>query len=219
MKRCSVTSITWLFAILSFNILVGCASTRLTAFTDPAFSGKSFTNPAVYANTADLEWRRSLEESVVAEMRKLGLPAVTTFELIPPTRDLNPEDRVRILLENKIDTLIVIEVRQSGVEEQYIPPTGATTTTSGTVSTYGNTGTYQGTSYTTVHGGYNVSKPWAEMRTFVLDVASGRKARVASSFTGGNAFASFQDIRKSYSKKIVEQLLADRVLASPSPSQ
>lgn len=221
MCRRFVSVIAGFLAVLSICLSLGCESTRVwtTAFKDPAFSGRSFSNPAVYANTADLQWRHDLEKTLVAEMDKHGIPAKATFELIPPTRSLSPEERMQVLLEHGIDALVVIEFGESGVEHEYMPLTGTTTETSGTVSTYGNTGTYQGTSYTTVHGGYDISKPWAKMSTHVLDVASGRKAWVASSYTGGNAFASFEDIRNSYCKKILEQMLVDRVVVGSSPKQ
>lgn len=211
MNTRSLTLGTGLMAVLIVS--TGCASTRVTAFKDPEFAGRSFGKPAVYANTANLEWRQSLEDRLVAEMSKHGVIARATFQLIPPTRDQSPEERAQILLAHGIDALIVIEVGESGVKDQYIPPTGATTTTHGTVTTYGSIGTYRGTSYTRVHGGYNVSKPWAEMSTYVLEVATGRKAWVANSFTSGNAFASFKGIRESYAKKIVQQLLSDEVVA------
>ena len=44
------------------------------------------------------------------------------------------------------------------------------------------------------------------MSTEVIDLESGIKLWVASSHTGGNAFADFNDIRKSYCKKIADEL-------------
>lgn len=196
--------------------LSGCASTSVTAYKDPNFASKTYESLAIYANTENLEWRQSLEQTMVAEINKRGGYAVPSMSLIPPTRDYEPGEAARILFrENNIGGLITIKVGDSGVQQQWIPQTGSTTTSSGTVSTYGNTGTYSGTSSTTYQGGYNVNKPWAKMSTELIDLESGKKVWVASSHTGGNAYASFNTIRKSYCKKIANELQKAGLFISP----
>ncbi len=183
-------------------LLCSCASTQVTAFKDPEFSTRAFSRPAVYAKTSNLRWRQSLEETMVEEMTKQGMAAEATIHLIPPTRDYSSEERVQILLSHEMDSLVVVEIGHMGVEKVYRPPTGATTKT------------YQGTSTTTFTGGYNFSKPWANMSTYVLDLESGKKAWVASSFTGGTAYTSFKHVRRSYCESIAEKMLEHRIIES-----
>lgn len=197
--------------VLSATI-ASCAETSITAFKDPAFASRVFQKPAIYVNSEDLTWRQSIEDTMVTELGKKGVIAVASMSLTPPTRTYSPEERAQVLAESDIDALIVIQIGDTGVETRYVPQTSTTTTTTGTATTYGENTTYQGQSHTTSSGGYNQSFPWAEMSTFVVDLASGQKAWIASSHTGGNAYASFNDIRTSYCKEIIRQLLTDGLL-------
>lgn len=201
------------FGIALFSVLtVGCASTNITAVKDPAFADRIYLKPAIYANTEDLQWRRSLEDTFVSELKKHGIESLTTIELAPPTREYRPDELAKILADNGVDALLLVEISQTGVENRYIPQTSSTTTTHGTVSTSGNSGAYQGQSHTTTTGGYEVSLPWAQMQTSLIDTATGQKAWIASSYTGGDEFTNFDNIRTSYCKEVLRQLIADGLL-------
>jgi len=103
---------------------------------------------------------------------------------------------------------------ESGVSRDYVPVTGSTTNTTGTAQLDGNQATYQAHSNTTHLGGYYVEKPWANVTTILIDLSNGRAAWMGSSETGGNAWASFDDIRKSYSKAVVARMVGDRLFSS-----
>jgi hypothetical protein len=119
---------------------------------------------------------------------------------------LTNEEKVSLLIENKIDAYISVLVGESGIEEVYVPPTSSTTKTKGNVTILGNTATYEEKSKTTYQGGYTFSKPWAEFETKLYDVSNGRMAWISASFTGGNALASFNTVINSFSKEVVNRL-------------
>ncbi len=196
-------------ALLGFS---GCASTSMTSFTDPGYRTTTFTRILVVANLSDLQWRKRIESRLVDEFLWNGVFAMEGMNLFPPTRELTDQEKIDLLVQNKIDAYIVIGVRETGTQEVYIPETGSSTQTEGSVSVYGNTATYREKSRTTKYGGYTVSKGWAEFDVKLYDVSNGQCAWVASAFTGGNAFANFNTIINSFCFKTVEQLIKDGVV-------
>lgn len=200
------------FPLLIIFLLVGCASTKMTSFKDPDYQKAEFKRILVVANTNDLEDRQTLESKMVKEFSSIGVYALESFRLFPPTRELTDEDKVELLLKNDIDAFISISVGESGVSEVYVPQTSSTTKTKGNVNVYGNTATYKEKSTTTYQGGYTLNKPWAEFETRLYDVSSGQMAWIASSFTGGNAYANRNTVINSYCGKTVDQLLEDNLI-------
>lgn len=193
-------------------ILIGCASTRMTSFKDPDYQNTEFKRILVVANTNDLEDRQKLESKMVESFSEVGVYALESYKLFPPTRELTNEEKVDLLLKNNIDSFISISVGESGVSDVYIPQTSSTTKTEGNVNVYGNTARYKEKSTTTYQGGYTVHKPWAQFETKLYDVSNGRMAWIASSFTGGNAYANRNTVINSYCGKTVDQLLDDSLI-------
>lgn len=199
------------FSLLFVSILlIGCASTKITTFTDPAYrSGSAFGRILVVAEISDLKWRQKMESRFVGEFGVRGIFAIEGINLFPPTRELSDQEKIDLLLENQIDAFVLIDVGDAGVKQVYIPETGSSTQTKGTVSVYGNTATYRERKTTTTYGGYTLSKPWAQFQARLYNVSNGENAWVASAFTSGNAYASFNTILNSFCAKTVEQLITD----------
>lgn len=206
------------YSISFFMILflVSCASTKMTSFKDPDYQKAEFKRILIVANTNDLEDRQKLESKMVEAFSDIGVFAMESFRLFPPTRELTDEDKVNLLLKNNIDAFISISVGESGVDEIYVPQTSSTTKTKGEVNVYGNTAHYKEKSTTTYQGGYTLNKPWAEFETKLYDVSNGQMAWISSSFTKGNAYANRNTVINSYCGKTVEQLLEDRLIKGKS---
>ncbi len=202
----------FLVGLVIVVFIVSCASTKMTSFRDPAFQSVSFNRILVVANTSDLEWRRKIEGKMAQAFRDVGVFAIEGVQLFPPTRELTDSEKVKILLQNNIDAYVSVSVGESGVKEVYVPPTGSTTKTEGDIRVTGNRAHYEEKSTTRIHGGYTLSKPWADFETKLFDVTTGQNAWLASSHTGGNAYANFSTVINSYCDKVVEQLLEDRLI-------
>jgi hypothetical protein len=200
------------FPLLIIFLFVGCASTKMTSFKDPDYQKAEFKRILVVANTNDLEVRQTLESKMVEAFSDIGVFAMESFRLFPPTRELTDEEKVDLLLRNDIDAFISISVGESGVYEVYVPQTSSTTKTKGEVNVYGNTARYKEESTTTYQGGYTLNKPWAVFETKLYDVSNGKMAWIASSFTGGNAYANRNTVINSYCRKTVDQLLEDNLI-------
>lgn len=199
-------------AVFMLLCLAGCASTQVAGFTDPDYSGRSFAHPAVVVGAVNLLRRQELEKAMVEKLQLLKIPAESTLDLCPPTRDLTPEERNAILTQHGVDALIVIVVDQEGVEKSYIPVYATTTESSGSVSTYGNATVYKETSTTQVHGGYETTKPWAQMTTKLVDTGNGRTAWIAGSATEGTMYATFDTVYNSYFISVLKEMVKQRML-------
>lgn len=198
---------------ITILFLSGCASTKMTSFKDPDYQQATFSRILVLANTNDLQDRKKLESQLVEEFSYYKIFALESYKLFPPTRDLSDEDKVELLLKNNIDALISIDVGESGTNEVYVPQTSSETKTKGKVNVYGNTANYKEKSTTTYYGGYTLSKPWAEFETRLYDISNGQMAWIASSYTGGNAYANRNTVINSYCEKTVEQLREDKIIS------
>jgi hypothetical protein len=196
--------------IVSSQLLfLGCASTKITSFKDPDYQNTNFKRILIVANTNDIENRQLLETKMVESFSKEGIFALESYKLFPPTREFTGDEKVSLMLKNNIDAYISISVGESGVSQVYIPQTSSTTKTEGNVNVYGNSANYKQKSTTTYDEGYTVEKPWAKITTNLYDVSNGKMAWIATSYTGGNAYASKKTIVNSYSNKIVEKLLEE----------
>lgn len=193
-------------------LLVGCASTRMTSFKDPDYQQADFKRILIVANTSDLEKRQKLESKMVEEFTEIGVFALESYNLFPPTRELSAQDKIELLNQNGIDSFISIDVGESGINKVTVPVTSTTTKTKGDVSVYGNTAKYKEKSKTTYQGGQTYSKPWADYETSLYDVSNGRMAWIASSHTGGNAYANFNTVMNSYCGEVVEKLVEDKLI-------
>jgi hypothetical protein len=100
------------------------------------------------------------------------------------------------------------------VHESYVPVTGSTTMTTGTVRAYGDTATYESQSNTQLHGGYYTHQPWAVMTTTVVDLATTRAAWIASTKTNASNGTTFDQVRGSYARALVRQMMMDHLFAT-----
>jgi len=109
-----------LYLLVVLHVAVGCARTRVTRVRDPDYLATSFRSPAIYADIVDLQQRQLVEEAMVQELGRLGVSARTAINLIPPTRNYVPEERLTLLRGAGIDSLVVVAA-ESGVTHHYVP--------------------------------------------------------------------------------------------------
>jgi hypothetical protein len=195
-----------LFALVATS----CVRTKITSFKDPDYAGRMFSRPAVVADIGDLRQRQTFEASLGAELAKRGVPVWLSTQIIPPTREYSPEQRMQMLTSAGMDSLIVVSVSGEGMVQQYVPPSGTTTTT-GAVQTQGNQAVYEEQTRTTYQGGYYVGRPWQHVTTRVLDTLNRRVAWVAETRSTGDIQADTDDLIHAYAKKIANELVSQNV--------
>jgi hypothetical protein len=197
----------FLAAILALG-LFGCASTRMTSFVDPAYRGQKFTRLLVVADVPNLETRMTLEHRMVESFRDAGLEAIPASELFPPTREFTGEQMVAILKEHKVEAYISVTPIDAGVQTVSIPVYKQVTKTTATF--YGNTASSRSETYNV--GGETFDKPWADFNARMLDAETGATIWMASSHTGGNAYATMRTVFGSFCDSVVDRLAEDRLI-------
>ena len=106
-KRLYMKQTVIIFSLVSMLALSGgCASTKMTSFTDPDYRQTTFKRILILANTSDLERRLYFESTMAKVLLDVGVVAIEGFKLFPPTRNLTPERKVELLIQDSIDSYL-----------------------------------------------------------------------------------------------------------------
>ena len=172
-----------------FALLCSCATTSLSSYTDPAFTGVTFESIAIWADTSDLEWRQDLETSMQERVvTKTGARAVRVIDIAPPTRDYDAIEMFQLMRGAGIEAVIVVVFTDTGVAQ-----------------------TVSGNEY----GVYTSEMPWAEAAVDLYQVESGAKVWTGTAKTQGDEFTDWRAIRRSAGSKVIAELLANGLLPPP----
>jgi len=159
-----------------------CASTTITSVVSPAAPKYGPHQILVVAAYADLTWRRDVETGFQAR-DSVFVASVNVLE-VGSLNDANAIIRW-VAADSTIEGLLLLGPSGSGLEQSFVA-----------------TQYYAGT----------VSKPWANTAATLYDKAEAKIVWRADASTGGNAYASWSDIRNSFIGKIVERLDDDGLL-------
>jgi hypothetical protein len=208
-------------------LLTGCASTRVTAFRDPDFADKHYTHVAVFALGAPLALAQDMEGKLCNSMAPTG--CTPGLNILPPTRQYSADEVAALIARHGADAILVITMGADRSDSGVIgyqtfssaQATGSATTT-GTVSVYGNAGTYQGTTNGSASAtGQSTTIPImyfsraAAGTVVMLDAASGKTAWRGEMQTTGHGMLNVTDdaFTSSESKEIAGQLRSAGLIA------
>ncbi len=196
----------FLLAVIIFY-LSRCASTTLNTIKNPEFSQVKFRKILVVAPFSDIGLRRQTENAFIAQFNLSGVNAISGIELIPPVKDYDEQELLKILEQNNIDGVLVVALQDYWTSQVYIPKRSSS---QGSASLYGSSLYYQ--SYTQEYGGYYISKPRVKFEIRLFDRKSGEVAWLATSFTKGDAFADYNTLVNSLAKEVVKKLREENVI-------
>lgn len=203
----AISTLVTFVAITSLGLLAACASTKVTSELNPEMSGRTYTNVLVYADIADLEYRKEIEQEFCDRITsKTSSACLQSAQVFFPGQPYTADDISKRIAELHVDGVLMLKA-SSGVSSSYVPPT---TYTTGTATVYGNT--ISGQSTTQTFGGYNVNKPWANYQVSFWSVADNKVAWYGSGKSRGNAFAEWSDLIESAAKETVSSMLDDGLL-------
>ena len=155
----------WIVYGVFFGVfMIACAGTKLThTRLDETYQGKPVSNILVIAITHNKENRQSFEDKFVAQLKAVGIEAVSSVDVIPipPDMELKKEEILKAV--NKFKNNAVIITHLVGVEEKesYVPPERHRG------GYYG----YYGWAYNHTHEpGYYLSKTLVRLATNLYDV-------------------------------------------------
>lgn len=125
-----------LILIVLFGV-VSCLETTVKGYTDLDFQRYKINKIMVRAPNASYNFGELLEQSMVDELGKSGVPASSFMATFPPTRKWTNEQIARKLIKYGFDAIMYINLTNVDSSVQTL---GYTTT--GTANVYGNTAYY-----------------------------------------------------------------------------
>ena len=124
-------------------VLVGCATTQVTAFRDPGFANKRFSKLAIFALGLRLDARVNVEHDICQKLEPT--PCVSGIEILPPTRVYETEEVTKAIERAGADGVLILSLATDQANTSYAgtktdATASASSTTTGTASVFGNFG-------------------------------------------------------------------------------
>lgn len=113
MKKFKFLLLTFIAALFSF----GCASTKMSSFTDAETQLSTSEKIAVFATTSDIELRKTIEKKFLAAFGSKKINIVSTLQLIEPLNEYSYEDLLEIMAENNVKYFMTVEMPANGIYE------------------------------------------------------------------------------------------------------
>ena len=178
-------------ALLLGCTLLGCASTSLTSYRDPAFADTRFGKVAVLATGVQLDERIALENRMVGALRNKRVTAEAVMRLVPPTRSIGDDDLSAALLADGYDAILTVQRVEAGSK---IEP-----------------------SWSQMLGGSSANATaehlYASFDTSLIDLRTRQVAWMASARTGGSEYASVSNLIDSFADNTADALENKQLLA------
>jgi hypothetical protein len=132
-------------AVLASVSLSGCITTSMQGYADRQLPARPVSRIVAYVAGPNA-LVSSIQRSVAEEARKRGIAADDALNLFPPTRTYSNAEVQQGLTANGIDGVLVINVGDTGVQQQYAGTIlsgqyQGSSNASGTVNTFGNNST------------------------------------------------------------------------------
>ncbi|MHA1538936.1 MAG: hypothetical protein ACTSXQ_00490 [Alphaproteobacteria bacterium] len=155
-------------------LTTACVESRLTGFLNHEFSNKIYHSIIVHVPVNSLITRQKTENLFAEEFKWHDdtINVVRSIELFPPIKQYNGKEILETCLKKGIETAIVINFKDAGFDEAYIPTVNwsSTTNTTGYMSNagYANFSSYTSPSMTT--GGHAIRRPKATLSATLYDL-------------------------------------------------
>ncbi|QQO16866.1 hypothetical protein JJB99_12335 [Bradyrhizobium diazoefficiens] len=130
------------FVAAAATTLTGCITTSMQGYADRDLPSKPITRIVAYV-AGPPALVSSIQATISEEGRKRGVVAEDAFALFPPTRTYTNAEIRQGLTTNSIDGVLVLNVGDSGVQQQYAGTIlsgqySGSSTANGTINTFGN---------------------------------------------------------------------------------
>lgn len=194
--------------LVSFSVfalaLSGCATTKITSFTDPAFVGKTFHKFVVVTPGVNLEYSSLLQSNVCKALKRENVTCARALDMFPPTRTYDGDQVQKELFANNIGGYLVVAYGGGGT---YSSQVGSMTY--GSASVYGNTVTAYGSTVPVTSfsrsDGYSIT---------LVDVSTANKAWIGGAKTQAQGLANITDevFTSSLADQIAKQLKESKLI-------
>ncbi len=197
-----------LYLVLSIAIAltVGCASTNITGYTDPAYSSKSYQSTVIFASNVGLEQASMLEGAICEKFQANGVKCSPFQLLFPPTRQYSAESVFEGLKQKGLQSIVILSAGGDNSSSQVFGYQNY-----GSATAYGNTAQTQSSSYA-----LRSYSRQSDMRIVLIDASSGDTAWIGDAKTKGQGLINTTDsaFNSSVVGKVVNTLLESPHFAS-----
>ena len=177
----------------------GCASTKVTGFSDPAYKIESYQSIVIFASNVGLEQASELEGAMCEKFQENSVKCSPFLLLFPPTRQYTAQAVYEVLQQNGFESILVLSTGgdYSSSEVFGYQSYGSATANSNTAQ--GQSSTYALRSYSRQ----------SKMRIVLIDSSSGETAWIGDAKTEGKGALSVTDsaFMSSLTSKVVSTLL------------
>lgn len=222
------------FSIFSKAALVGlagftlaaCANDRVASYVDPAYrtQGAQDYRVAVVGRDMALNEQTALAEAARAEFRDRGVTAFNGMDIVPPTRDLSPEEAREAYSKAGVTAILEITSTDKDVYTEQEPASVMAGTGTRHTTVYRERKLIDGTdlltdkTYVSTHehpayvsGGYSTTRSIAAYTARLIDVSNGKviwQSDTKVSRSGKN----FERHARATAEDFVERLEEDGVI-------
>jgi len=186
-------------SLASTLFIISCASTSITSFKEPTFTGKTFQRMLVAVAITDIGERTLVEQTISTQLAKYGVTGIPSLTFILPTRTYTADEVDKLLIDNNIDSVLILELTGKDVV------TGIASFPSQRLNVFEHR-------WETVSNVYSYRKPRAYYSLKLYDVTTDKLVWVASTRTGGNAYARFSTLVDSLADTVITKMQEDGLL-------
>lgn len=189
-----------LFLIFIALILYGCASTKITGYSDPAYASKTYRSTVVFASNVGLEKAAELEGAICNNFRSNGIKCSPFQLMFPPTRQHSADYVFKNVQEKGFDSVLILTAGGDYSSSQVFGYQSY-----GSATAYGNQAYGQSSSYA-----LRAYSRQSYIRATLVDGSSREIAWLGDAKTGGQGMVNVTDsaFNSSVSSKLVSSLLA-----------
>jgi hypothetical protein len=192
--------------LLLASILSACIQSETESFTDPEYKAVKFQRIVLNLSSLPVATRIEAEKILIERLKEAGFEAVKISDLLPPTRNYDPEEARSIIANSGIDYMLAINV---------LDDTSSSSVAGIYSYGYGNASAYGNRAYAnanTMAVPIVAAKGQTALRAIIFDVKTGQSAWVANMVVkaSGTAFVgNVQAIAHSAIGSIIDKLKAD----------
>ncbi len=201
-----------ILVILMF-CLSSCTSTYVTSMKDPQYEGKTFQRVLVIAAFKKIDALKGFENSIVKELKKQGVFAVSNHTLMPPLREFTNDEKIEIYKKYDLDSYLIISPDGIDYETIYVPTVSSSKTTP--IST-GNVTSYLNKTVTQEGGAREIATTFNSIVKF-YDISNGNAFWQGDISTNIKLTAYMEDVARSLVPKVINKLIIDNCIKSTIP--
>lgn len=197
-----------------FLLLAGCNSNAITkfeSFKDPAFAGITLQKTLIIAEDSKFARELFIEQSFATKFLKYTIPGfIPAPEIFYPTRNYSELEKKSIIKENQIQAILEVSLSDYHTEKEYVP---GIATKSGHAHQHGDNIVYD--EITIKNQGRYLPKPLVTFKLKIIEAATGKNIWIATAWTAGSVYATFENLIDSLTDETIKQLAKDGLVALP----